>query len=235
MINMKGLKSALKRIPGASAIVQGIRKRQGRDSQPFETSGQYWEERYRAGGNSGAGSYGRLARFKAEILNGFVREHGIRSIVELGCGDGSQLGLAEYPSYVGVDVSQVAVSLCRQKYASDASKRFLASEEAQAEKPRGEAAFSLDVIYHLVEDQVYEHYMRDLFDAATNWVVIYSSNRDEWVQDAHVRHRMFSRWIAEHAPAWKLHEKIAQRYRYEPGKEDETSFADFYIYRRIGA
>ena len=37
----------------------------------FRNSTDYWERRYRKGGNSGAGSYNRLARFKAGFLNGF--------------------------------------------------------------------------------------------------------------------------------------------------------------------
>ena len=34
----------------------------------------YWDQRYKKGGNSGAGSYGRLAEFKAEIINKFIKE-----------------------------------------------------------------------------------------------------------------------------------------------------------------
>lgn len=39
------------------------------------------------GNNSGAGSYGRLADFKAEIINQFVTENDVREVVEWGCGD----------------------------------------------------------------------------------------------------------------------------------------------------
>lgn len=63
---------------------------------PFRTSGDYWEQRYRQAGNSGAGSYGRLAEFKAEVLNEFVARHSIGSVVEFGSGDGNQLTLAKY-------------------------------------------------------------------------------------------------------------------------------------------
>src|SRR6478735_4621292 len=41
--------------------------------EPFLTSQHYWESRYSAGGTSGSGSVDRLARFKAEVLNTFVR------------------------------------------------------------------------------------------------------------------------------------------------------------------
>ena len=47
----------------------------------------------------------RLAAFKAEVPNDFVRARGIDSVIEFGCGDGAQLALAEYPAYVGIDVS----------------------------------------------------------------------------------------------------------------------------------
>src|SRR5437899_4317923 len=55
--------------------------------------------------NSGLGSYDKLAEFKAEVLNGFVKENTIKSVIEYGCGDGNQLKFAEYPSYLGFDVS----------------------------------------------------------------------------------------------------------------------------------
>lgn len=42
----------------------------------FPGSAAYWETRYRGGEMSGSGSYGRLAEFKAEILNEFVRTNG---------------------------------------------------------------------------------------------------------------------------------------------------------------
>src|SRR5690349_24554192 len=57
----------------------------------FRSSPSYWEERYRQGGNSGVGSYGQLARFKAQTINRFVAEQAVTSVVEFGCGDGAQL------------------------------------------------------------------------------------------------------------------------------------------------
>ncbi len=57
---------------------------------PFPGSQDYWVKRYAKGGNSGPGSYSELAKFKASVLNAFVREHGIQSVIEFGCGDGNQ-------------------------------------------------------------------------------------------------------------------------------------------------
>jgi hypothetical protein len=50
------------------------------------SSNSYWEARYGAGGSSGAGSYGRLAAFKAAFVNAFVADNHIRSVLDLGCG-----------------------------------------------------------------------------------------------------------------------------------------------------
>ena len=74
-------------------------------------SKNYWEEHYQAGGNSGSGSYGRLASFKALIINEFVSENQISSVIEFGCGDGNQLALANYPEYVGLDVSPTTIKI----------------------------------------------------------------------------------------------------------------------------
>ncbi len=75
----------------------------------FTGSASFWERNYQRGGTSGGGSYGELACGKADFLNAFVREHAVESVIEFGCGDGNQLSLAQYPSYIGLDVSRSAI------------------------------------------------------------------------------------------------------------------------------
>jgi hypothetical protein len=92
---------------------------------------------------------------------------------------------------------------------------------------------SLDVIYHLVEDDVFEDYMRRLFETSSRFVAIYSSDKDEKpsARAPHVKHRKFSRWIDKNEPSWRLAEFIPNKY---PFSEDQRSgsFADFYIYTK---
>src|SRR5580698_5815352 len=90
----------------------------------FNGSVSFWERNYARGGTSGSGSYGEFAKAKADILNKFVNEHDINSVIEFGCGDGHQLSLADYPSYVGLDVSRSAVKLCKRRFADDPTKSF---------------------------------------------------------------------------------------------------------------
>jgi hypothetical protein len=202
-----------------------VRKAFARLRRPiqFVDSPNYWENRYRNGGDSGDGSYGKLARFKADVLNAFVVKHNISSVIEFGSGDGSQLALASYPSYIGFDVSETAVAACRRKFPQHSFRlmRELASE-------RADLTLSLDVIYHLVEDAIFESYMRTLFGASNRFVVIYSSNHEG--RDApHIRHRKFTDWISRNARDWALLEHIPNKHPYQPGVRG-GSFADFYIY-----
>lgn len=200
----------------------------------FRSSPSYWEQRYRQGGNSGVGSYGRLARFKAETLNQFVAEQAVGSVVEFGCGDGAQLALANYPHYTGFDISPGAVSLCRRKFAGDSSKEFHDLSGTRCDTVKADMAMSLDVIYHLVEDSNYDLYMRRLARAGERFLCIYSSNVSLPGHVPHIRHRCFSDWLEVHAPGWTLMRKVRNAYPHDPANPDETSWADFYFFRRSG-
>jgi SAM-dependent methyltransferase len=195
----------------------------------FTGSADYWVNRYATGGNSGAGSHGELATFKAEVVNSFVREHGIGSVIEFGCGDGRQLLLGDYPRYLGFDISPEALIQCRRRFTEDASKQFRHLDEYAGE--RAELSLSLDVIYHLIEDRVYSDYMQRLFDSATRAVIIYSSNGDPngRADAAHVRHRRFTEWVAQSRPGWLLSRHLPNRYPYG-SSNGLGSFAEFFIF-----
>ena len=124
----------------------------------FGGSAQYWERNYARGGTSGAGSYDALARGKAAFLNEFVRTREIGSVIEFGCGDGNQLSLADYPNYIGLDVSRSAIERCQHRFAADPVKSFFLYDGACFTDRAGvftaDLAISLDVIYHLTEDPV---------------------------------------------------------------------------------
>ena len=197
---------------------------------PFDGSADYWQRRYAAGGDSGIGSYGKFAHFKARVLNELFIELGIESVVEMGSGDGNQLALLEVPQYLGVDISADAVMRCRQRFAGQVGRCFMSTDEYAGEA--ADCALSLDVIYHLVEDDAFDAYMRVLFAAGRRCVVIYSSNRsDEGRRSSeHVRHRVFTDWVAAHEPKWALWRRVPTDHPYE-GDWRNGSFADFYVYR----
>lgn len=202
-----------------------------RSAKRFQGSKNYWIQRYESGRSSGAGSYDKLAEFKAGVLNGFVKDQDISLVIEYGCGDGSQLKRAEYPSYIGFDISPRAIELCRNAFRGDPSKSFRLMDEYTDET--APLTISLDVIYHLVENEVFELYMKRLFDSSERFVIIYSSDTDEAAGTApHVRHRKFTPWVSANYPDWRLKSHIRNRYPFE-GDVRTGSFADFFIYEKV--
>jgi hypothetical protein len=196
--------------------------------KPFNST-SFWIDRYRRGNNSGLGSYGKSAEFKAEVINAFVTTNKIRSVIEFGCGDGNQLALANYPQYQGYDVSDVAISTCRALFAHDPTKSFHLMNQYAGES--AELVLSLDVVYHLVEDEIFESYMRQLFSAATRYTIVYATNYDGRTkgEGVHMRHRKFTDWIDKGMSEWTLIQHIPNPY---PHAENLPPGAtpDFYIY-----
>jgi SAM-dependent methyltransferase len=196
----------------------------------FSGSAGFWERTYTSGGTSGNGSYGRLAEAKAGFLNNFVRERGVQSVIEFGCGDGNQLALANYPSYIGLDVSRAAIKLCKNRFAGDRGKSFfLYDGECFVDRSDlfvADLAISLDVIYHLVEDAVFGSHMTHLFAASRRYVVVYSSNTVIPGTAPWVRHRKFSDWVDANCTQWHL-------VQVEVGPNSERGHADFFVYERL--
>lgn len=193
----------------------------------------YWETRYNGGGNSGSGSYNRLAHYKAAILNSFVQQNQITSVIEHGCGDGNQLSLAQYPAYAGFDVSPTVVAKCKTRFKDDATKRFDIADAYAGET--ADLALSLDVIYHLVEDEIFDAYMARLFASAEKFVIIYSSDTvayNTYPTAPHVKHRAFSEWVKVMCPNWALVGHIPNLYPYTESDPHNTSLADFHFYKK---
>jgi SAM-dependent methyltransferase len=198
----------------------------------FKGSGPYWEDRYARGGNSGPGSYGAAASWKAETVNAWVRELGVTSVIDLGCGDGNQLSLADYPRYLGLDRSPTVVRQCIERFRADPTKSFLYFEPDSMADPAGwlraDMALSMEVIFHLVEDQVFDEYMRQLFASAERYVVICSNDTVDDELVPHERHRSFTAWVAEDCPGWKLDRKV------DPPKETGL-MSSLYLYTPVTA
>lgn len=224
------MKQVINKIPFAKRLVISVKKAFF-PKKDFTTSQDYWINRYKAGGNSGAGSYNNLAEFKGEVINDFVSENNVKTIIEFGCGDGNQLKYFKFPSYIGFDISNEVLGICKKEFAGDKTKQFLHIDEAS--NHRADLTMSLDVLYHLVEDETFDAYMIQLFDTADKYVIIYSCNFiDDDNYFPHVRPRKFTDWVDENRKDFTLLEMIPNKYPFVKGKGDTTSFADFYIYKK---
>ena len=193
-------------------------------------SGLYWEARYRQRGNSGAGSYGQLAQFKADFINKFMFDYNVKTVIEFGSGDGNQLSLLNVKDYLGFDVSETIVRHLKQKFNNDSSKRFMLMSEYAGQQ--AELTLSLDVLFHLVEYDVFTLYMQRLFSSSSKFVIIYASNFEAAPTSPHMVYRKFTTWVDANLPGWGLVGHIKNKYPFDDKDPNNTSISDFFVYMK---
>jgi hypothetical protein len=210
-------------------VLRALNRRQ------FTSSSRYWQRHYARGGDSGGGSYGRLAQHKASVLNDLVREHNVSSVVEWGCGDGNQLALANYPRYLGLDVSERSIQLCSDRFRDDHTKSFVAINPSTIFDRAGffvaDLALSLDVVYHLVEHDVFERHLELLFASSRRLVAIYGVDADRPRHAPHVLFRRFTDHIASTQPDWTLLARIPNPFPHS-GDDRTGSDSEFFVYAK---
>lgn len=227
-----GLKQRLLDIP----FIRNWKRNQ--QKRLFQGSAKYWDDRYRNEGNSGAGSYDHLAEHKADVINGFVQQNNLQTVIEFGCGDGNQLKIAKYPFYIGLDVSSTAVKMCYSQFKADQTKSFYVYDTMafhdNARVFNADLTMSLDVLYHLVEKEIFETYLLHLFAASNKYVIIYASdyNQSEEPVHQHENRRSFTGFVTQNIKGWKLKEVIKNKYSPEQYKE-KGSLSDFFIYEKV--
>ena len=174
----------------------------------------YWEARYASGRDSGSGSRGAEAAYKAGLVNAIVEQMHLSSLLDLGCGDGQQAALLRVPGYVGYDPSPTAIAQCRSRLPD---LRFTTEMPAEV----FDATLSMDVIYHLTDDEAYQAYLAALFGHARRAVLVYGLN--ETAAGPELLHMRMRRWRPDVPPDWWLS-------RYERG-----SFYGFWLFLPVPA
>ena len=152
----------------------------------------------------------------------------------MGLAIGNQLKLFNTDKliYTGIDVSKFIVSKCKEIFKDDKTKQFIHTDNIDNEL-KGDLVLSCDVIYHLIEEDVYKEYMEKLFSMSKKYVIIYAKNED--INHAqHVKFRKFSNYIESNLPEWQLIKHIPNKFpQLTLGhNNDNTSPSDFYIYEK---
>jgi SAM-dependent methyltransferase len=179
-------------------------------SSSYFDSNTYWNDRYVKGGNSGEGSYGLFAAFKGNILLQYIKDLSIQSIIDYGCGDGNQARYYKCNKYIGIDVSQKAIDLCKKTFYYDMNKQFYLDTEffkSFDSSQKVDCAISCDVILHLIDPSLYISYIHNLFSLSNKFVIIYSYDCD-LKHTSHVQYHNFTKTIQELYPNWILLHKI---------------------------
>lgn len=104
---------------------------------------------------SGAGSDESHAMQYAQMVRAFIREKGVRTVVDLGCGDfqvGSRLQM-EGVRYIGVDVVEGLINRNQQLY-GNTNISFKCVDITSGELPDGELCLIRQVLQHLSNEQI---------------------------------------------------------------------------------
>lgn len=163
----------------------------------------YWETRYKSGGNSGSGSYGEYAEYKAATINELIAKYDIKTISDFGCGDGNQIGLfSGYDTYHGYDISEFIIGKNIVNFKNNYNMSFYYNIK---DVPESDMCLSLDVTYHIVNENDFINYISELFGKSKKYVLIYSSDFDgsEFISD-YVHHRKIGEWISKLQPDFEL-------------------------------
>lgn len=222
----KNIKDQLTATTRKVSVKSHIVKEEKNDKYANFDSTEYWEKRYQNGGHSGNGSYGFLAEYKRDFINQFIIENNIKSLLEYGCGDGNQLSMIKCENIIGVDVSKTVIDKCKKLLPNS---KFFCLENEKFPKEKTDLLLSLDVIYHLIEDEVYEHYIKNIIDHGSEYIIIYSANfKGDENFSIHVRPRKFT----EHKLLNRKYEllKIVPN-NYKSNDHTKGSFSDWYIYK----
>ena len=93
----------------------------------------------------------------------------------------------------------------QKKFKNDNTKEFIWSgAEDFSTNKKVELSISLDVLFRLMEDEIFNEYMNQLFNSSTKYVIIYSCNYDE-PNHVHVQCRKFTDWVdIKEKDRWKL-------------------------------
>jgi SAM-dependent methyltransferase len=191
----------------------------------------YWETRYKNGGNSGLGSRGDNLEFKGKVINQLIEKYNIKSICDLGCGDGEQIKTYNIKKYIGLDVSKSTIDNCKNIFKSDKNKKFYVYQDFNKKNNIVDATISIDVMYHIIEEDIYNNYLNDLINISSKYIIIYSYNNftNRLINShAHIKHREFVETMK--SKNTKLIEYIPNYQRID---DSDKIYADFYIFEKI--
>ena len=99
---------------------------------------------------SGSGTYDPSVDQYLQYVTGFIEQHGIRSIVEIGCGDfaiGRQYA-ARVDSYLGIDASSIVVRSNQEQFATDKIS-FRHADAASTDLAPADLCIIRQVLQHL--------------------------------------------------------------------------------------
>jgi SAM-dependent methyltransferase len=123
-------------------------------------------------GTSGTGSTLEITQEYRTYLEGFIKTHNIKSVVDAGCGDWTFSSAIDWggASYLGVDIASAVVAAVRAKH-EKANIRFQVGDITD-ELPAADLLISKDVLQHLSNKLVHDFIRNNLRKGKYKWVIV---------------------------------------------------------------
>lgn len=137
-----------------------------------------WDTSRAGTGTSGSGSTLQTSREYRAFLEGFIAEHGVRSVVDAGCGDWEFSQAVDWKgaTYLGIDISPEVVDGVKQRFEKD-GVRFQVGDVTE-DIPAGDLLVCKDVLQHLSNDLVRKFIKNNLRRGKYQWAII--TNDRQW-------------------------------------------------------
>jgi len=131
----------------------------------------YWEGNYKKGGTSGPGSIGQVRRWKWESIGKYAGQ--ITDVIDVGCGDLSFWEGKTPPSrYIGIDISQTIIDRNRNRWPN--STFICSSADRTLKLEQARTVFCLDVLFHIMDDEIYKSILVNLTLYSSEWIFAYT-------------------------------------------------------------
>lgn len=120
----------------------------------------FWDFRYKyhAELGSGIGSRGATLEYKKNVLAPYLAMHIDDRVLDIGCGDLELLAEVSFSNYTGLDLSEEAINLCRQKRPD--WQFIMGSLQSLANGDAYDLVLCLDVLIHMPNIEIYTETVR---------------------------------------------------------------------------
>lgn len=134
----------------------------------------YWENRYKNGGNSGKGSRSVHKEYKWNVLDRHVGN--IDDIIDVGCGDLAFMDGKSVLNYIGIDISKTIIDINKKKYPN--WKFINASSDEYIEGIDSSLVLCHDILFHILDDDVFINTLHNLTKYSNKYISIYNWHKN---------------------------------------------------------
>lgn len=130
---------------------------------------KYWDERYAAGGTSGAGSIGALRDWKHQIIRSYAGTPA--SVIDIGCGDLSFWHGNPPVTYTGIDISSVIIARNQRRYPEH---RWICAPGSARPPVSAPVVLCLDMLFHILDETEYRRTLETICACSERWIFAYT-------------------------------------------------------------